>query len=196
MIWAIVSSRSCVCWLYRASSSLATKNIIHMTSVLMVWWCPCVESSLVLLEDGVCYDQCVLWQNSVSLCPASFCTSRPNMPVTPVISWLHTFAFQSPMMKRTTFLVLVLEGLIVHYRTIQLQLLWYYWLGHRLELMWYWMVCLGNRDHSVIFETGSNYCISDSFVDYEGYSISSKGYLDTVVDIIVIWIKIAHSSPF
>ena len=25
------------------------------------------------------------WQNSVSLCPASFCTPRPNLPVTPGI---------------------------------------------------------------------------------------------------------------
>ena len=41
-------------------------------------------------------------------------------------------------------------------------------------------------DHSVIFETASKYCISDSFVDYDGYSISSKGVLPTVVDIIVI----------
>ena len=30
------------------------------------------------------------------------------------------------------------------------------------------------------------YCISDSFVDYEGYSISSKGFIATVVDIMVI----------
>ena len=43
------------------------------------------------------------WQNSVSLCPASFCTPRPNLPVTPGIYWLPTFAFQSPMMKRTSF---------------------------------------------------------------------------------------------
>ena len=28
------------------------------------------------------------WQNSVSLCPASFCTRRPNLPATPSISWL------------------------------------------------------------------------------------------------------------
>ena len=28
------------------------------------------------------------------------------------------------------------------------------------------------------------------------YSISSKGFLPTVVDIMVIWIKLAHSSPF
>ena len=40
-----------------------------------------------------------------------------------------------------------------------------------------------NRDHSVIFETASKYCILDSFVDCDGYSISSKGFLLTVVDI-------------
>ena len=44
------------------------------------------------------------WQNSISLCPASFCTPRPNLPVNPGISWLPTFASQSPMMKRTFFL--------------------------------------------------------------------------------------------
>ena len=26
------------------------------------------------------------WQNSISLCPDSFCTPRPNLPVTPGIS--------------------------------------------------------------------------------------------------------------
>ena len=45
-----------------------------------------------------------------------------------------------------------------------------------------------NRYHSVIFETASKYCISDSFVDYDGYSISSKGFLPKgyLVDIVVI----------
>ena len=43
-----------------------------------------------------------------------------------------------------------------------------------------------NRDHSVIFEIASKYCISDSSVDYDGYTISSKGFLLTVVDIMVI----------
>ena len=42
------------------------------------------------------------------------------------------------------------------------------------------------RDHSVVFETAPKYCISDSFVDNEGYSISSKGFLPTVVDIMII----------
>ena len=43
------------------------------------------------------------WQNSTSLCSASFCTPRPNLPVTPGISGLPTFAFQSPIMKRASF---------------------------------------------------------------------------------------------
>ena len=56
MIWATVSSQSCFCWLFRASPSLAARNIINLISVLTIWWCPCVESSLVLLERG-----CLLW---------------------------------------------------------------------------------------------------------------------------------------
>ena len=40
------------------------------------------------------------------------------------------------------------------------------------------MVCLEmNRDHFVIFEIVSKYCILDSFVDYDGFSISSNGFL-------------------
>ena len=49
-----------------------------------------------------------------------------------------------------------------------------------------WFVLDTNRDHSVIFEIASKYCILDSFVDYDGYSISSKGFLPTVVDTMVI----------
>ena len=51
------------------------------------------------------------------------------------------------------------------------------------------MVCLGNEhsvDHSVIFKIASKYCYSDSFVDHDSYFISSKGFLPTVVDIMVI----------
>ena len=43
-------------------------------------------------------------QNSVSLLPASFCTPRWNLSVTPDVSWLPAFAFQSSIMKRTSFL--------------------------------------------------------------------------------------------
>ena len=41
-------------------------------------------------------------------------------------------------------------------------------------------------DYFVVFETASKYCILDSFVDYDSYSISTKGFLPSVVDIIVI----------
>ena len=51
-------------------------------------------------------------------------------------------------------------------------------------------------DHFVIFEIASKYCILDSFVDYDGYSISSKGFLATVVDIMAIGIKFTHSNTF
>ena len=61
------------------------------------------------------------------------------------ISWLPTFAIQSPIMKRTSFRVLVLEDLVGLHGTVQFQLLQHYWLGHRLGLLWYWMVCLGNE---------------------------------------------------
>ena len=49
-----------------------------------------------------------------------------------------------------------------------------------------WFALETNRDHSVVFEIASKYFISDSFVDHDGYSISSEGFLPTVVDIMVI----------
>ena len=49
-----------------------------------------------------------------------------------------------------------------------------------------WFALERNRDHSVVFEIAPKYYISDSFVDYEGYSISSKGFLPAVVDIMAI----------
>ena len=70
MIWATVSSWSCFCWLHRASPSLAAKNIINLILVLTIWWCPCVESSLMLLEEGVhllIHDFHSAWK--ILLCP-------------------------------------------------------------------------------------------------------------------------------
>ena len=49
-----------------------------------------------------------------------------------------------------------------------------------------WFALETNRDHSVVFDVAPKYCISDSFVDYDGYSISSKGFLPTVVDTMII----------
>ena len=63
---------------------------------------------------------------------------------------------------------------------------------HNIE----WLALEMNRYDSIIFEIASNYCISDSFVVYDGYSISSKGFLPTVVDIMVIRVKFIYSRPF
>ena len=88
------------------------------------------------------------------------------------------------------FCVLVLKGLLGLHTTVQLQLLQHYWLGHRLGLLWYWMVCLGNVQRSFCcFWDCIQVLHLESFVDYDGYSISSKGFLTTVVDIMAIWVK-------
>ena len=49
MIWVTVSSRSCFCWLYRTSLSLAAKNIINV----IIWWYSRIS--------GVVGNVCLLW---------------------------------------------------------------------------------------------------------------------------------------
>ena len=83
--------------------------------------------------------------------------------------------------------MLVLEGLVGLHRTAQLQLLGISGVGMNLDYCDVeWFVLEMNRDHFVILEISPKYCILDSFVDYDGYSISSKGFLSTIVDIMVI----------
>ena len=83
--------------------------------------------------------------------------------------------------------MLVLKGLVGLHRTVHLWFLphtgWDIGLDY-CDIEWFALETI--RDHSVIFEIASKYCILDSFVDYDGYSISSKGFLPTVVDIMVI----------
>ena len=45
MIWATVSCQSCFCWLYRASPSLAAKNVINLISLLKAE-CRRIDASL------------------------------------------------------------------------------------------------------------------------------------------------------
>ena len=59
-----------------------------------------------------------------------------------------------------------------------------------------WFALKMNWDYSVIYEIAPKYYILDTFVDYESYSISSKGFLPAVVYIMDIWIKLAHSHDF
>ena len=83
--------------------------------------------------------------------------------------------------------MLVLKGHVGLHRTVQLQLLQHTVWGigldyHDIE----WFALETNRDHSVVFEIASKYCISDSFVDYDGCFISSKRFLLIVEDIMVL----------
>ena len=83
--------------------------------------------------------------------------------------------------------MLVLEGLIVFIELFNFS--FFSITGWGIDLDYCdieWFALEMKRDHSVVFEIASKYCISDSLVDYEGYSISSKVFLPTVVDIMVI----------
>ena len=83
--------------------------------------------------------------------------------------------------------MLFLEGLVGLYRTVQLQL--FSLNGQGIDLDYRdieWFSLEKNRDDYVVYEIASKYCILDSFVDYDGYSISSKGVSPTIVDKMVI----------
>ena len=49
-----------------------------------------------------------------------------------------------------------------------------------------WLALEMNQEHAFIFEVTSKYCISDCYVDYDGYSICSMGTLPIVVDKMII----------
>ena len=91
-------------------------------------------------------------------------------------------------MKRTSFLgVSSKRSLVGLHRTIQFSFFSVTGWGIGLDYCDIeWFALKTNRDHSVVFEIASKYCILDSFVDHGGYSISSEGFLPTVVDIMVM----------
>ena len=79
--------------------------------------------------------------------------------------------------------MLVPKGLVRLHRTVQLSFFSVTGWGIDLDNCDIeWFVLEMNRDHSVVFETASKYCISDSFVGDDGYSISSEGFLPAEVD--------------
>ena len=134
MIGATFSCQSYFCWLYRASPSLAAKNIINLISVLTIWWCPCVDLLL-------CYwkRECLLWP---------VCSLRKTLLAFALLHFVRQgqtclllmlsldflLLHSSPLWwKGHLFGVLVLKDLVGLHRTVQLQFLQRYWLGHRLQ---------------------------------------------------------------
>ena len=134
------------CGLYRTSPSVAAKKIINSDSSV-----DHLVLSTYRVFSCVVGRWCLLWPvHSLGKTLLSFalCTPRPNLPVTPGISWFPTFAFQSSIIKGHFCVVLVLESLVGLHWTVQPQLLWHSWLWHRLGLLWYWIVCTGNEERS------------------------------------------------
>ena len=124
MILATISSWSSFCWLYRASPFSAAKNVINPISVLTIRWYPCVKSSLVLLEKGICYDQCVVLTKLLAFALLYFVFHRQICLLFHVsLNFLLLHSNYLWWKGCLFFLMLVLEGLIGLHRTIQLQFL-------------------------------------------------------------------------
>ena len=146
----------------------------------------------MLLEEGVCYDQCSLLAKLLLAFALLHFYSKAKLVCYSRYLLTSYFCIPVPYNEKDIFFwVLVLKGLVGLYRTIQLQLLQHSWLlnpsGIDLDYCdTEWFAVEINRDHSVFLEIATKYCNSDSFVDYEGYSISSKAFLTTVVDVMVI----------
>ena len=160
MIQATVSSRSCFCWLYRASPPLAAKNIVNLSSVLAIWWCPCVESSCVIGR------RCLLWLvRSLGRTLLAFVLLHSVLQGQICLLlqvFLDFLLLHSSSLERKghLFWVLVLKDLVGLHRTVQLQLLQHYWLGIDLDYRDIeWFALEMNRDHSVVFDIASKYRI-------------------------------------
>ena len=113
---------------------------------------------------------------------------------------LLTSLFCSPVPcdeKDIIFCVLVLEGLIRHRRTGQLQRLQHQWLGHRLGLVSFRVICLGDKQRSSChFSVPPKHCISGSCWLW-GLLHFSQGVLAFTSWCVVMWIIFApshHSS--
>ena len=91
-----------------------------------------IYTGVIKLEEGVCCDQCVLLAKFCWPLPCFILFSKAKLACYSRCLLISYFAFPSPMVKRTSFLALVLEGLVGLHRTIQLQLLQHYCLGHSL----------------------------------------------------------------
>ena len=87
-------------------SDFAIDHIVHVLSCLLCCW----KRIFTMIRM-------FSWQNSISICPASFCIPRPNLPVTQGISWLPILHSNPLWWKGHIFLVLVLEGLVSLHRT-------------------------------------------------------------------------------
>ena len=148
MIWATVSSWSCFCWLYSFSISgykeynQSDFGIDHLVMSM------CRVFSCVVGRRCLLWPVCSLGKTLLAFALLHFVFQGQislSLQVFLDILLLHSSLL---WWKWDLFWVLVLEGLVGLHRRIEFQLLQHYWLGHRLGLLWYRMVCLGNEQRS------------------------------------------------
>ena len=133
------------------------------------------------------------WQNSVSLCPASLCTLKAKFACYSRYLLTSYFCIPVPYNEKNIFLGCqfqkVLQVLIepFNFSFFSVQT----WIAAILNgLPW-------KRTEIILsFLRLHPSTAFQSLLLTEGYSISSKGFLPTVVDIMVISIKFTDSSPF
>ena len=199
MIWTKVSTQSCFCWLYRVFTSLAEKNIWFRSD----FGIDHLVMSMYSVFSCVVVRGCLLWPVCSLGKPLLAFALLHSVFQGQICLLLQVFLdflllHSSPLQwKGHLFWVLVLKGPEVFIEPFNFS--FFTVTGWGIDLDYCdieWFVLETNRDHSVVFEIASKYCISDSFVDHNGYSISSEGFLLAVVYLMVIWVKFTHSSPF
>ena len=147
MIWATVSSWSSFCWLYRASLFSAAKNIMSDFGIDYLVMSMCKVISYVGGRECLLWPVCSIDKPLLPFVLHFVLRGQTSLFLQVSLDFLVLHS--NPCDEKNIFLgVLVLKGLVSLHGTIQLQLLQRYWLGHRLRLLWYWMVCLGNGQRS------------------------------------------------
>ena len=158
MIWTTVSSRSYFCWLYRASPSLATKNVIrfrywpfgdvHVATCLLCCWKACLLGPV-----------CSLGRILLAFALLHFVLQDQTCLLLRV--FLDFLLLHSPVMNRTFFFMWVLGSLVVFIELFS----FFSVSGQGIDLNYHdieWFDLETNRYHSVIFVIAPKYCILDS----------------------------------
>ena len=156
-----------------------------------MWRCPCIltmrwcPSNISCIGYGVCYDRCVLSIKLLAFTLLHFVLQGQACLLLQV-SLDFCFCILDPCDKKDISLLLVLEVLWVS-RELANSSFFVVSGWHTLGFPWRWMPHFWDCTQFLHFRL---------FIDYEGYSISSKGFLPIVVDIMVIWIKFTNFHPF
>ena len=148
MIWATVSSWSCFCWLYRVLHLKLKEYYQSDFGINHLMMSMCRVVTCIVGKGCLLWPVCSLDKTRLTFALLHF-VLQGQICLLLQVSLDFLLLHSNPLWwKGHLFLVLVLAGLVCLHRAVQLQLLQHLWLGHRLGLLWYWMVCLRNEQRS------------------------------------------------